>query len=142
MLFRSPEDDPRNPATIADNVGDNVGDVAGLGSDLLESFVGAIASGVILSYHMFAKSLAEGTGMTEDLLQSLIRFPLLFVSIGLIACCIGIATLVFKSKPSNDPHRDLNGATYVSAALTMLLGIAVAYICFHSYDKEIGRAHV
>ncbi len=132
-----PEDDPRNPATIADNVGDNVGDVAGLGSDLLESFVGAIASGVILSYHMFAKSLAEGTDMTEDLLQSLIRFPLLFVSIGLIACCIGIATLVFKGKPSNDPHRDLNGATYVSAALTMLLGIAVAYVCFHGYDKSL-----
>ena len=86
---------------------------------------------------MFAKSLAEGTGMTEDLLQSLIRFPLLFVSIGLIACCIGIATLVFKSEPSNDPHRDLNGATYVSAALTMLLGIAVAYVCFHGYDKSL-----
>lgn len=115
-----PEDDPRTPATIADNVGDNVSDVAGLGSDLLESFVGAISSGVILSYHMFAKSLAESTGMTEELLQSLIRFPLLFVSVGLIACCIGIATLVFKSKPSNDPHRDLNSATYVSAALPFL----------------------
>ena len=51
-----PEDDPRNPATIADNVGDNVGDVAGLGSDLLESFVGAISSGIILAYHMFLQS--------------------------------------------------------------------------------------
>ena len=132
-----PEDDPRNPATIADNVGDNVGDVAGLGSDLLESFVGAISSGVLLSYHMFAKSLAEGTGMTDELLQSIVRFPLLFVSAGLIACCIGIATLVFKARLSDDPHRDLNGATYVSAALTMLFGFLIAYFSFHGYDREL-----
>ena len=53
-----PEDDP-NPATIADNVGDNVGDVAGLGSDLLESFVGAISSAVILAFHLFLSSEAK-----------------------------------------------------------------------------------
>ena len=89
-----PEDDPRNPATIADNVGDNVGDVAGLGSDLLESFVGAISSGIILAYHMFSKSLAENTGMSNELLKTLILFPLIFVSIGLIASCIGIAFFI------------------------------------------------
>ena len=50
-----PEDDPRNPAVIADNVGDNVGDVAGLGSDLLESYVGALLSGAILAIELFAK---------------------------------------------------------------------------------------
>ena len=77
-----PEDDPRNPATIADNVGDNVGDVAGLGSDLLESFVGAISSGIILAYHMFLQSSALRTGMTELLLQKCILFPLDFCSGG------------------------------------------------------------
>ena len=90
------EDDPRNPATIADNVGDNVGDVAGLGSDLLESYVGAICSGIILAYHMFLQSEALGTGMTRQQLDKCILFPLIFVSVGLISCCIGIASLLFK----------------------------------------------
>ena len=112
-----PEDDPRNPATIADNVGDNVGDVAGLGSDLLESYVGAISSGIILAYHMFLQSGALGTGMTEIILEKCILFPLLFVSIGMIACCVGIASLLAKKRLSEDPRRELNGATYVAAVL-------------------------
>ena len=75
-----PEDDPRNPATIADNVGDNVGDVAGLGSDLLESFVGAVSSGIILAYHMFLQSNASGTGhdRTDAAEMHLISFNLRF----------------------------------------------------------------
>ena len=129
-----PEDDPRNPATIADNVGDNVGDVAGLGSDLLESFVGAISSGIILAYHLFSKSAAEATGMDAALLQRLILFPLVFVSVGLIACCAGIAFLLFKRSMSQDPHRDLNGATYVSSGITVLLGLVVSALTFRAYD--------
>ena len=134
-----PEDDPRNPATIADNVGDNVGDVAGLGSDLLESFVGSIASGVILAYHMFMQSQALGTGMDADLLQRCVMFPMVFVAIGMIACCVGIATLLFKAKMSKDPHKDLNGATYVSAGLTMALGLLVAWLMFGAADKTVMR---
>ena len=130
-----PEDDPRNPATIADNVGDNVGDVAGLGSDLLESFVGAIASGIILAYHMFSKSIAEGTGMSSELLKTLILFPLVFVSIGLIASCIGIAGLLFKKHMSDDPHKDLNKATYLSSGMTILLGLVTSWCLFHTYDS-------
>ena len=129
-----PEDDPRNPATIADNVGDNVGDVAGLGSDLLESFVGAISSGIILAYHMFSKSLAEGTGISSELLNSLILFPLVFVSIGLIACCIGIAFLLFKKNMSQDPHKDLNASTYVASGMTVVLGFGVSMLVFRGYD--------
>ena len=129
-----PEDDPRNPATIADNVGDNVGDVAGLGSDLLESFVGAIASGIILAYHMFSKSLAENTGMTTALLKKLIMFPMIFVSVGLIACCVGIAFLLFKKRMSKDPHKDLNGSTYVASALTIVLGFFISMYTFRGFD--------
>ncbi len=132
-----PEDDPRNPATIADNVGDNVGDVAGLGSDLLESFVGAISSGIILAYHMFLQSNALNFGMTQEMLEKCILFPLIFVSIGLVACCIGVASLLFKRKMSENPHRELNGATYVAAGLTIALGFVASFFLFKGEDTTI-----
>ncbi len=132
-----PEDDPRNPATIADNVGDNVGDVAGLGSDLLESYVGAISSGIILAYHMFLRSSALNLGMDLALLKKCLLFPLTFAAAGLVACCLGVAFLLFKKNMSKNPHKDLNGATYVSAGLTVLLGLAVSYLLFGSADKGI-----
>ncbi len=135
-----PEDDPRNPATIADNVGDNVGDVAGLGSDLLESYVGAISSGIILAYHMFLQSGALGTGMTETMLQKCILFPLIFAAIGMIACCIGIASLLFKKNMSENPHKDLNGATYVAAGMTIVLGLVSSLLLFRGEDQTILRA--
>ena len=135
-----PEDDPRNPATIADNVGDNVGDVAGLGSDLLESYVGAISSGIILAYHMFLQSGAWGTGMTETILQKCILFPLIFVSLGLIACCIGIGWLLAKRHLSENPRLELNGATYVAALLTIVLGFAAAWFLFRDEDAAILKA--
>lgn len=134
-----PEDDPRNPATIADNVGDNVGDVAGLGSDLLESFVGSISSGIILAYHMFLQSGALGTGMTDTILQKCILFPLIFVSVGLIACCIGVASLLVKKNMSEDPHKELNGATYIAAGLTIVMGLVASYLLFNNEDMEILR---
>ncbi|MDD4134649.1 MAG: sodium-translocating pyrophosphatase [Eubacteriales bacterium] len=132
-----PEDDPRNPATIADNVGDNVGDIAGLGSDLLESYVGSIASGIILAYHMFSKSLAEGTGMTTELLNRLILFPMIFVAIGLIACVVGIASLLFKKKMTDDPHKDLNASTYVASGITIVAGFLVSLVVFSGFDRAL-----
>ncbi len=132
-----PEDDARNPATIADNVGDNVGDVAGLGADLLESYVGAIAAGIILAYHMFLQSSALSTGMTTGMLQKCVLFPMIFVAIGLISCCIGIASLLFRKRISEDPHRALNSATYISAALTIVLGLAVSILLFYGEDSVI-----
>ena len=124
-----PEDDPRNPATIADNVGDNVGDVAGLGSDLLESYAGAISSGIILASHLFLVSAANDGSFSEALLEKLFYYPLVFAACGLIACIIGIATVLFK-KGSENPHRDLNVATVVSAALTILCGFAATTVLF------------
>jgi len=132
-----PEDDPRNPATIADNVGDNVGDVAGLGSDLLESYVGAISSGIILAYHMFLQSTATGAGMSVLTLQKCILFPLIFAAVGMVACCAGIASLLFKKNMSQDPHRDLNGATYVAAGLTIVMGFLVSFLLFRGEDAAV-----
>jgi len=128
-----PEDDPRNPATIADNVGDNVGDVAGLGSDLLESFVGAITAAMILGVHMFLASQAKNLGMTDDLLSRLFLFPLLLAGLGLAACMIGIASLLLR-KPSANPHKELNGATYISAGVTIVLALLAALLMFKGND--------
>ncbi len=127
-----PEDDPRNPATIADNVGDNVGDVAGLGSDLLESFVGALLSGAILAIELFANYSAFNN---PDLMKHMVMFPLAFAAVGLISCIIGIASLFVRKKLSDNPHKELNGATYISAVLTIVLGAVVAYLSFGSYES-------
>lgn len=127
-----PEDDPRNPATIADNVGDNVGDVAGLGSDLLESYVGALLSGTILAIELFAKHVFGGT----ELLQSMIYFPLAFAAAGLISCVIGIASLFVRKKLSDNPHKELNGATYISAILTMVFGAVISYFSFAQFGGK------
>ncbi len=124
-----PEDDPRNPATIADNVGDNVGDVAGLGSDLLESYVGSITSGIILAAHLFLASLATSGSISDALLEKMFYYPLIFAACGLIACVLGIAIVLFK-KGSDNPHKDLNTATFVSAALTILAGLGATYLIF------------
>lgn len=136
-----PEDDPRNPATIADNVGDNVGDVAGLGSDLLESYVGAISSGVILASHLFVVSYLTNGAISDELLQKMFYYPLVFAACGLIACIIGIASVLFK-KGSDNPHKDLNFATMVSAALTILCGFVATYLLFsdNSLSEAIGAA--
>ena len=124
-----PEDDPRNPATIADNVGDNVGDVAGLGSDLLESFVGAISSGVILAFHLFLSSEAKNGGITPSLLQKMFMYPVVLAGLGLLACIIGIAYIILKNELSEEPHRELNMSTWVSAGLTVVLaGLAGWYM--------------
>jgi K(+)-stimulated pyrophosphate-energized sodium pump len=114
-----PEDDPRNPATIADNVGDNVGDVAGLGADLLESYVGALISCVVLSAYMFHTMSTSAAPISGILVGKMISYPVMFASIGVIACVFGILSLLIR-KPSNHPHRELNLATWISAGLTLM----------------------
>ncbi|MDA3812053.1 MAG: sodium-translocating pyrophosphatase [Spirochaetaceae bacterium] len=128
-----PEDDPRNPATIADNVGDNVGDVAGLGADLLESFVGAIISSVVLAAYMFYTGSKTGNPIEPDMVIKLIYFPLLFASIGLISSVIGVFTLIAR-KASVHPHRELNMATWVSASLTLALTGVFTWFYFNGTD--------
>jgi len=132
-----PEDDSRNPATIADNVGDNVGDVAGLGSDLLESYVGAISSGVILVSHLFITSFARNGAFNEVLLEKMFLYPLIFSAGGVIACILGIAS-VFLKKGSEAPHKALNFATWMSAGLTVFCGFVATKILFG--DSELSAS--
>ncbi|MCH9006596.1 sodium-translocating pyrophosphatase [candidate division KSB1 bacterium] len=99
-----PEDDPRNPAVIADNVGDNVGDVAGLGSDLLESYVESIIA---------ALAIAAVIGLASDSLQML---PFYIASAGIVSSIIGI--IYVRVTGRNNPQGALMGGTYVSAILT------------------------
>lgn len=131
-----PEDDPRNPATIADNVGDNVGDVAGLGSDLLESFVGAISSAIILAVSLFLSNIANKLTVSDTLLMKMMYFPLVFAAIGLIASCLGIA-YVFIKKGSDSPHRDLNISTWSAAVITIIGGFVATYFMFKPETKAV-----
>ncbi|HEC60952.1 MAG TPA: sodium-translocating pyrophosphatase [bacterium] len=109
-----PEDDPRNPATIADNVGDNVGDVAGMGADLFESFVGCIVGSMILGLSM------EGT---ETVRLKLIVLPLLLVTLGIVSSIIGMRFV--RTKPEGSPQKALNKGTFVAAVLAAILSYIV-----------------
>ncbi|KLO24491.1 MULTISPECIES: sodium-translocating pyrophosphatase [unclassified Marinitoga] len=115
-----PEDDPRNPATIADNVGDNVGDIAGLGADLLESYIGAIISSVVLVLYasfLISKDIKEISYITTYKLST---YPVFFTILGLIGAMIGILYVIFK-KSSDNPHKELNISLFSSAAITIIL---------------------
>ncbi|MFW5873490.1 MAG: sodium-translocating pyrophosphatase [Bacillota bacterium] len=100
-----PEDDPRNPAVIADNVGDNVGDVAGMGADLFESYVGSIVAAMTL-----------GTTLSTDH----VILPLLIAAIGIVAAIIG--TRFVKAKEGGDPAKALEKGTLVAAGITIIGG--------------------
>lgn len=132
-----PEDDPRNPATIADNVGDNVGDVAGLGADLLESYVGALISSVVLASYMFYTNLTAGSAtIPYTILRELMVYPLAFAGIGALSCIAGIAFLLFK-KVSEHPHRELNLSTWVSALLTIIGTGVFTWFYFRGQDLSV-----
>ncbi len=137
-----PEDDPRNPATIADNVGDNVGDVAGLGSDLLESYVSSILASVILAIELFTKKAFNNAGIEKafgtNIIEKLSYFPIALAGIGLIACVLGVASLLIKKKLSDSPHKELNLATWISAGIAIIGAFGLSYFFFG--DIETGVA--
>jgi K(+)-stimulated pyrophosphate-energized sodium pump len=130
-----PEDDPRNPATIADNVGDNVGDVAGLGADLLESYVGSLISSMVLASYMYYTTMTSAEPISETLLSKLLTYPLSFAAIGIVSCMAGILTLLVK-KISDHPHSELNVATWSSALLTLIGTGIFTYIYFRDENLQ------
>ena len=97
-----PEDDPRNPAVIGDNVGDNVGDVAGMGADLFESYVGAVLSGLLL---------AAGN-------EGRINLIFMLVAVGILASIIGV--IMVKTVKKGDPHKILSTGTYLASAILLV----------------------
>ena len=114
-----PEDDPRNPAVIADNVGDNVGDVAGMGADLFESYVGSLISALTLG-------VVYAGGGSESVFSSYVIFPVLISAIGLIASIIG--TLFVRAKDGSNPQVALNIGTYVSAAVVIIAAFVLSIV--------------
>ena len=110
-----PEDDPRNPAVIADNVGDNVGDVAGMGADLFDSNVAAMTSAIVI-----AQALAGGNFNN-------ISMVFCYSILGLLASIIGIATA--RIDKNGNPTKALNSSTYVTTGVYMVLTALATWLC-------------
>ena len=125
-----PEDDPRNPATIADNVGDNVGDVAGMGADLFESYAGAIIAPIALAAFIpFLAVNGVDVPITLDRVPELFLFPLAIAAVGMVASIIG--AFMVKSSGSTSVHelaKALHRGTNVAAAITVVGVFALAYV--------------
>ena len=129
-----PEDDPRNPATIADNVGDNVGDVAGMGADLYESYVGAIVGSMVL-----ATTFRAADGSTDmGLIMDAILMPLVLSAAGIIMSIVG--TLFVRTKEGGNPQKALNAGSFGAAILMIIAGYFVIDLMipatFHVGDVE------
>lgn len=117
-----PEDDPRNPAVIADNVGDNVGDVAGMGADIFESYVGSVIATIAIAATASASLLATLAPSISDPTQAKLAamsFPLIVITIGIVASLLGV--LMVRILQNFDPGAALRYSTWVAAAL-MILG--------------------
>lgn len=116
-----PEDDPRNPAVIADNVGDNVGDVAGMGADLFESYVGSVVSAVTLGLVAYSSGGAI--------------FPLLVAALGIAASIIG--SFFVKGDENSSPHKALKFGSYASSVLVAAGSLALSYKFFGNLNAGI-----
>lgn len=114
-----PEDDPRNPATIADNVGDNVGDIAGMGSDLTESFVGSIISCLTMALLTFNNGVGD---------FKFVIFPIIICAVGTISSVLSV--IFVRSRNWNNPHKALNISTYVAAAVVVIVAalLSILYV--------------
>ena len=116
-----PEDDPRNPAVIADNVGDNVGDVAGMGADLFESYVGALVSAITLGLAAYSTSGA--------------LYPLFLAAAGIIASIIG--TFFVRGKEGGNPQKALNTGSYVAYAIVVVVSLILSKAMFGGFTEAV-----
>ncbi|MEX2526392.1 MAG: sodium-translocating pyrophosphatase [Gemmatimonadota bacterium] len=126
-----PEDDPRNPATIADNVGDNVGDVAGMGADIFESYVGSIVATIAIG----ATSAVMATSTVEA-----VALPLIAVMVGLVASVVGIGMMKVLEK--TDPASALRNVTFIAAGLFLVaMYFIVGAMDFQMVDPASGKVY-
>ena len=116
-----PEDDPRNPAVIADNVGDNVGDVAGMGADLFESYVGALVSAITLGLAAYSTSGA--------------LYPLFLAAAGIVASIIG--TFFVRGKEGGNPQKALNTGSYVAYAIVVVVSLILSKAMFGGFTEAV-----
>jgi K(+)-stimulated pyrophosphate-energized sodium pump len=126
-----PEDDPRNPATIADNVGDNVGDVAGMGADLFESYAGSIVAPMVLAALLFGGVDFASKAVSSDfsaLQQTTFLFPLLIGAVGMFASILG--SFLVRGRPGKSLSSQLHFGTNVAMIITAVAGVAGALWIF------------
>lgn len=116
-----PEDDPRNPAVIADNVGDNVGDVAGMGADLFESYVGALISALTLGIVYYK---VEGA-----------VYPLMIAGLGLLASIVG--TFFVKGDENANPHKALKTGSYAASVVVLIVAFVFSNYLFGNFNAAI-----
>ena len=126
-----PEDDPRNPGVIADNVGDNVGDVAGMGADIFESFVGSIIAAMIIANG----DDFTGSGTAEDY----ILLPILLGLVGYVASLVGVFSMTFM-KGMKDPAAALRNTTFIAAILFWAGGYLAIDMLSMDVDSDVMQA--
>ena len=124
-----PEDDPRNPAVIADNVGDNVGDVAGMGADLFESYVGSIIAAVVLAFGFSISGIPsglipEGSAATAE---TLIAFPMMLAALGTLGSIAGVLAVKILSRKGS-PATVLRNSTFISTGLCIVFALAAVLL--------------
>jgi K(+)-stimulated pyrophosphate-energized sodium pump len=130
-----PEDDPRNPATIADNVGDNVGDVAGMGADLFESYGGAIIAPLALAGFLGVGAAGVGAEIPVLGQEEFFVFPLAVAAVGMVASIIGAFFVrAGDSLESKDLSKALHRGTNVAMAITVVAVVALTYVFFDGLD--------
>lgn len=130
-----PEDDSRIPNTIADFIGDNVNDIAGNCSDLLESFVATMSATIMIAVTLYQVAVHKGLEIAEQAFTNASLFPIVLAACGLIGCLIGLGIANFK-KMGDDPSRELDLSTWISAGITVVLGGIASYILFKDYDMS------
>ena len=123
-----PEDDSRVPNVIADFIGDNVNDIAGNCSDLLESFVATMAAAIMIAVTIFNGS---NGAVTDATFKATCTFPIVLAGAGLLGCVLGLGYASMR-RMSDNPARELNLATWISAGLTVVGGLVACYVVFRN----------
>ena len=138
-----PEDDSRVPNVIADFIGDNVNDIAGNCSDLLESFVATVSATLMIAVILYQDQIAKlgeaAAAMFDNAFNLTTIYPIAIAGLGLIGCLVGLGYAAIK-KMGDNPSRELDNATNISAGVTLVLALAASFLVFGGMDKAVFEA--